>query len=252
MIFTSRQALVNFSLKATLSAITTLLILNTTIVNAQYGGTVNTNPTNSGAKFTTSQTSNSTSIAIESGKKNDVLSIILNNTTNAIYKIRFTLNSDINNGLVVLSKIDNSQLLSDLPGNPITSFSISLKNINYEQIGNFAFDFSIKNENIDRLYSAYSSNSPWASAGISQPYAINSGQDLQFTGSTNIAFKQFTLTASAKSNQGAVLGQRDNSNVSASASLVRTGQKGYNIFSLGILSMFFIVSTYLILKSNSR
>jgi hypothetical protein len=257
MIFITKLALVKISkilLKALIISSVSFLIFNSTMVNAQYGGgTISNNSSQTILpKFTTSQSAKSTTISIESGKKNDVINIVLNNTSNNISKISFTLNSDISNGLITMSAIDNSLLFSDLPGNPLAGFKIDLGNINYDQIGNFSFDFSIKNENIDRDYLAYSSNSPWANAGISKPYAINSGQDLLFTGSTTIAFKQFALTASSKTTQGVVLGVTDTVNTTSDSVLVRTGQTGYNLSSLIILSLIFIASTYFILQSNNR
>ena len=177
---------------------------------AQYGG--GTSPIGGGTenndpKYSVTISGDSITINIEKAKKGNTLNIKIGNSNNGVLGIKFTLGADVTDAKIISSKIGFGQLFNELPGKPMVAYTLTLVNITYEQITNFSFSFKIKksqtgddNEKKEdknkRKYKGYSSNSPWKDAGLSIDSSADSENDeVSFTGTTAIAFKQYALTA---------------------------------------------------------
>ena len=234
---------------------------------AQYGGggtTIGGGTENNDPKFSVSVSSGSITINIEKAKKGNTLDIKVGNSTNGVATIKFTLGADVVNAQIILTNISFSQLINGLPGKPVVAYSLTLINITYEQINNFRFSFKIKKSETgdkdekkedkdNRKYMAYSTNSPWVSAGLSQDSSANSNNDeVSFTGSSAIAFKQYavtTETVAVASPRAEVAGVKDVKSVDTkskldSADIIRTGG-GVDLIRTGGLNNNQVVSTVL-------
>jgi hypothetical protein len=240
-----------------------ILLFSPVSTFAQYGGggtPIGGGNEDNNPKYSVTISGDSITINIDSAKKGNTLDIKVGNSTNGVFKIKFTLGADVTNAKIIVSKIGFGQLFNELPGKPIAAFGLILVNISYEQILNFSFSFKIKKSQTgdkdekkedkeNRKYKAYSSNSPWKEAGLSQDSSSNSENDeVSFTGSTAIGFKQYALTSeTVVARTGDVAGVKETKTESKpkldSADIIRTG--GVDLIRTGGLNNSQVVSTVL-------
>ena len=220
-------------IKKLIPILLSLVILFSPIVGtAQYGGGTTvisggSSSTSTAPVVSSSVNGNSVALNIATAKKGDVINIVITNSNNDVVNVSFKVNADITNASISLSKIDVSQALPGLPASPTALFSISLSNLNYDQLTNFSFDFTVAG--LPTSYSGFSSNSPWIPANTTiKTAAASSTEKTVYTGSSAIAFRQFAIipTSSLVTVAG-ITTANPNSNLNASApssDLIRTGE----------------------------
>ncbi len=248
------------------------LLASPTTALAQYGGgttinlggtgngtTTTDNTSSNGPKFSVNSTGDSVNINIETAKKGSILDAKIGNSSSGVFKIKFTVNTDVTNAKITIYKIDSSQLFADFPGSLVTAYAVALTNINYDQITNFSFSFKIKKSLVEgKSLLAYSSNSPWVSAGLttdSDP-SIASDEVGYIGGVTPIAFKQFGVSAANQvSTAGNPLSPVTNPTMDKanSVDLVRTGgNNSTEIVSILFSLVALIGFSFAIVKTNQN
>lgn len=253
-------------IKYLISALIFITMLFSPIISsAQYGGGVTIISGGSSSSSTapvvsSSVSGNSVILIITSAKKGDVINIVITNSNNDVVNISFTVNADISNASITLTKIDPSQALPGLPATPTALFSLTLVNLTYEQLTNFSFDFAITG--LPLSYSGFSSNSPWAAANVSiKTAATSSTSKTVYTGSSAIAFKQFAIiptsnlpTTSTTTNTASTTATSNVNTTASNADLIRTGEMSTPVkFTLSVLTVLLAYGLiFIVFRSNKK
>jgi len=246
--------------------LTAILLVSPVTTLAQYGGTTTTiginnptiNPTNSSSpKFSANNTGDSVNINIESAKKGSILDVKIGNSVSGVFKIKFTLGVDATNARVTINKLENNQLAPNFPGAFLIGFSVSLNNLNYDQITNFSFSFKVKRDTTQgKSLTAFSSSSPWIPASLSSESDSNIGSDeLGYVGSSAVAFRQFGISTSAPSTLNPSQNSTNEVNLTRTEAgdLVRTGGLDtIKILSITIALIILAGLSFVLVRSNQN
>ena len=240
-----------------------LLIYTTPVtINAAYGASTIVGSSNyNQPQISILQNDNKSNINLTSARKNDIVKLQMVNSSSGILDVEFLVNENVSNANIILGKLNPNEATTGLPITPVALFSINLANLSYDQISNFTFKFKIKGlKGSSQVYRAYSNNSPWVPATLSEPSAIDSNGDITFTASSPTAFKQFAVvidSTSATSTTGFTqVNEKFNGNTTildTDDTLVRTGYTDYLVYGksvIGLITLGFIF--FLLHKSNQK